>query len=225
MTAQVFRGGPRIILHHNRTSPANFHPKREWVTPCSLYIMNKSKLKLRFLKHAQNVANPLTQYSKYLDLSGKLVFEGKAILSSEGVDFTNGSTYKIRAQDFQIIHQIGKGQYGTVQKVLHAPTRVVMAMKEIRLELNMTKLNQILMELDVLHKSVSPYIVEFYGAFLQDQVVFYCMQYMVLFPAHVGCRISRQTVYWRNSRRRIMSNSKMHGPRPHVSKNDSKRHP
>jgi mitogen-activated protein kinase kinase len=76
-----------------------------------------------------------------------------------------------------------------VQKVVHLPTKVIMAMKEIRLELCMTTLGQILMELvmisdslilfqQVLHKSISPYIVEFYGAFYVDQVVFYCMEYM-----------------------------------------------
>ncbi|KAJ3088789.1 MAP kinase kinase Wis1 [Quaeritorhiza haematococci] len=53
-----------------------------------------------------------------------------------------------------------------------------MAMKEIRLELDQTKLNQILMELDVLHKSTSPYIVEFYGAFFIESCVYYCMEYM-----------------------------------------------
>ena len=51
-------------------------------------------------------------------------------------------------------------------------------MKEIRLELDQTKLNQILMELDVLHKSHSPYIVEFYGAFFIESCVYYCMEYM-----------------------------------------------
>ena len=46
-------------------------------------------------------------------------------------------------------------------------------MKEIRLELDLTKLNQILMELDVLHKSASQYIVEFYGAFFIESCVYY----------------------------------------------------
>ena len=51
-------------------------------------------------------------------------------------------------------------------------------MKEIRLELDQTKLNQILMELEVLHKSNSPFIVEFYGAFFVESCVYYCMEYM-----------------------------------------------
>lgn len=47
-------------------------------------------------------------------------------------------------------------------------------MKEIRLELDQAKLNAILMELDVLHKSTSKYIVEFYGAFFVESCVYYC---------------------------------------------------
>jgi len=34
------------------------------------------------------------------------------------------------------------------------------------------------MELDVLHKSQNPYIVEFYGAFFIETCVYLCMEYM-----------------------------------------------
>lgn len=34
------------------------------------------------------------------------------------------------------------------------------------------------MELDILHKSTSDYIVEFYGAFFIESCVYYCMEYM-----------------------------------------------
>ncbi|KAJ3051843.1 MAP kinase kinase Wis1 [Rhizophlyctis rosea] len=53
-----------------------------------------------------------------------------------------------------------------------------MAMKEIRLELDQNALNQILMELEVLHKARSPYIVDFYGAFFAESCVYYCMEFM-----------------------------------------------
>jgi len=46
------------------------------------------------------------------------------------------------------------------------------------LELDEGKLNQILMELDILHKSNSDYIIEFYGAFFVESCVYYCMEYM-----------------------------------------------
>jgi len=50
--------------------------------------------------------------------------------------------------------------------------------QEIRLELDDSRLNGIIMELDILHRAISPYIVEFYGAFFIESCVYYCMEYM-----------------------------------------------
>lgn len=55
---------------------------------------------------------------------------------------------------------------------------VVMAMKEIRLELDEAKFAAIIMELDILHRCVSPFIIDFYGAFFQEGAVYICMEYM-----------------------------------------------
>lgn len=57
-------------------------------------------------------------------------------------------------------------------------TGVVMAMKEIRLELDEAKFAAIIMELDILHRCVSPFIIDFYGAFFQEGAVYICMEYM-----------------------------------------------
>jgi mitogen-activated protein kinase kinase len=53
-----------------------------------------------------------------------------------------------------------------------------MAMKEIRLELDEKKFSQIIMELDILHRCVSPFIIDFYGAFFQEGAVYICVEYM-----------------------------------------------
>lgn len=55
---------------------------------------------------------------------------------------------------------------------------VVMAMKEIRLELDEAKFAAIIMELDILHRCVSPFIIDFYGAFFQEGAVYICMEFM-----------------------------------------------
>jgi mitogen-activated protein kinase kinase len=55
---------------------------------------------------------------------------------------------------------------------------VIMAMKEIRLELDEAKFAAIIMELDILHRCLSPYIVDFYGAFFQEGAVYICMEFM-----------------------------------------------
>ena len=59
-----------------------------------------------------------------------------------------------------------------------ASTGSVMAMKEIRLELDESKFAAIIMELDILHRCISPYIVDFYGAFFQEGAVYICMEFM-----------------------------------------------
>lgn len=57
-------------------------------------------------------------------------------------------------------------------------TGVIMAMKEIRLELDEVKFAAIIMELDILHRCISPYIIDFYGAFFQEGAVYICIEFM-----------------------------------------------
>ena len=63
------------------------------------------------------------------DPSGALNFNGKAVLHAQGVDFSNGSSFAINMDQLQLDEELGKGNYGTVKKVLHKPTKVAMAMK------------------------------------------------------------------------------------------------
>ncbi|KAI8924403.1 kinase-like domain-containing protein [Entophlyctis helioformis] len=123
-------------------------------------------------------ASPFATLSRFVDPSGKLSFAGKASVHKDGLDFTNGVSYRINMDQFQLVKMLGKGQYGVVQLVLHKPTNVNMAMKEIRLELDESKLGQIIMELQVLHSSHSPFIIDFYGAFFAESCVYMCMEYM-----------------------------------------------
>ncbi|KAF9469950.1 kinase-like domain-containing protein [Collybia nuda] len=127
---------------------------------------------------AGNFGSPFSNFSKIVDPSGALNFNGKAVLHATGVDFSNGASFDINMEQLQLNEELGKGNYGTVKKVLHKPTNVAMAMKEIRLELDDAKLNAIIMELDILHRAVAPEIVEFYGAFFIESCVYYCMEYM-----------------------------------------------
>src|SRR6266542_1587506 len=57
-------------------------------------------------------------------------------------------------------------------------TGVIMAMKEIWLELEDAKFAAIIMELDILHRCLSPYIIDFYGAFFQEGAVYICIKFM-----------------------------------------------
>ncbi|GMM44291.1 mitogen-activated protein kinase kinase [Pichia kluyveri] len=123
--------------------------------------------------------NSFQSYAKYIDIkSGSLNFAGKASLHSKGIDFTNGSSFRISMDDLEILEELGHGNYGVVSKVLHKPTNIIMAMKEVRLELDDSKFRQILMELEVLHNCSSDCIVEFYGAFFVEGAVYMCMEFM-----------------------------------------------
>lgn len=135
-------------------------------------------LKLANMPNAPQPSTPFANFSRYVDPSGRLNFGGKAVLHASGVDFSNGNSFKINMSELVLEEELGRGNYGTVQKVFHKPTNVTMAMKEMRLELDQAKLNSIIMELDVLHRAMSPYIVEFYGAFFIESCVYYCMEYM-----------------------------------------------
>lgn len=126
-----------------------------------------------------NSGGLFANFSKYVDIkSGSLNFAGKLSLSSEGIDFSNGYSSRITLDELEFQEELGHGNYGNVSKVLHKPTNVIMAMKEVRLELDEAKFRQILMELEVLHKCQSPYIVDFYGAFFIEGAVYMCMEYM-----------------------------------------------
>lgn len=63
------------------------------------------------------------------DPSGRLNFAGKAVLHATGVDFSNGSSFAINMHQLDLQQELGRGNYGTVKKVLHKPTNVEMAMK------------------------------------------------------------------------------------------------
>jgi mitogen-activated protein kinase kinase len=63
------------------------------------------------------------------DPSGALNFNGKAIVHSSGVDFSNGASFLINMDQLDLGEELGNGAYGTVKRVLHKPTNVVMAMK------------------------------------------------------------------------------------------------
>ncbi|SCU87678.1 LADA_0E05490g1_1 [Lachancea dasiensis] len=172
---QPNRSNPGSLVNGVQTTSTSLGQQRdtEGTTP-NLQLQHQQQLQSR------SGSNGLfSNFSKYVDIkSGSLNFAGKLSLSSQGVDFSNGSSFRITLDELEFLEEIGHGNYGTVSKVLHKPTNVIMAMKEVRLELDESKFTQILMELEVLHKCQSPYVVDFYGAFFIEGAVYMCMEYM-----------------------------------------------
>ncbi|WKX87900.1 hypothetical protein Q1695_007929 [Nippostrongylus brasiliensis] len=76
--------------------------------------------------------------------------------------------------------ELGHGNGGVVHKVTHKKNGVTMARKLVHLEVKPSVRQQIVKELAVLHKCNSPYIVGFYGAFIDNNNsdISICMEYM-----------------------------------------------
>lgn len=177
---------------------------------------------------SKNSETVFTKYEKIVNTStGTLNFAGKATIHGQGIEFPDGTSFKISLDEVDTLEELGKGNYGTVYQVRHSrphlrrpglglqgnkalksvsttflpgavdshtettstllsprtPTKgnttgLVMAMKEIRLELDEAKFAAIIMELDILHRCVSPFIIDFYGAFFQEGAVYICMEFM-----------------------------------------------
>ncbi|CAO3609309.1 unnamed protein product [Cunninghamella blakesleeana] len=87
--------------------------------------------------------------------------------------------HDVQAKDLEILKRLGEGAAGTVRKVLHKPTNLIMAKKSISTDPDPAVQKQILRELSFLKTCNSPYIVSFYGAFLDDgeTTVSLCMEY------------------------------------------------
>ena len=80
-------------------------------------------------KSPPTFGSPFSNFSKIVDPSGALNFSGKAVVHATGVNFSNGASFSINMGELQLDEELGKGNYGTVKKVLHKPTNVAMAMK------------------------------------------------------------------------------------------------
>ncbi|KAL1310468.1 hypothetical protein AAFC00_000761 [Neodothiora populina] len=101
--------------------------------------------------------------------------DGRGDTLEIGVEFR----LDLRNEDLQVIKELGAGNGGTVSKVMHTATKVVMARKIIHVEKNKEVRKRIVRELQIMHDCNSPYIVSFYGAFMNDMGdVIMCMEYM-----------------------------------------------
>jgi len=84
----------------------------------------------------------------------------------------------LRAEDLIALEDLGAGNSGQVSKVLHGPTKTVMAKKVIHIEAKPEVRKQILRELHIMHDCASPYIISFYGAYLNNDDINMCMEHM-----------------------------------------------
>ncbi|KAK0939277.1 MAP kinase kinase (MEK) [Friedmanniomyces endolithicus] len=85
---------------------------------------------------------------------------------------------KWKTEDLEVLKDLGAGNGGTVSKVRHKEWNLVMARKIIHVEAKKEVRRRIVRELQIMNECNSPYIVSFYGAFLNESGdVTMCMEY------------------------------------------------
>lgn len=110
-------------------------------------------------------ADRLTDQLHGLELDKKFELEAKFKLD-------------LHANELRNLQELGSGAGGTVYKVLHQPTGMIMAKKVIPLEAKPEVRKQILREMQFLQECNSKNIIEFYGAFLSEGDISICMEFM-----------------------------------------------
>lgn len=124
------------------------------------------------------------QTGRSVDQPSPVIFDGQGrlyfhnvVIDSQGVyDPAGNQLYRVKRADFELISELGSGQYGTVWQVRHLPTGMMMAIKVVALAVSESALKQILTELDILMRSSSPFIVQCFGAFCSEASVYFCME-------------------------------------------------
>lgn len=88
-------------------------------------------------------------------------------------------TFEVEAADLKPICELGKGAYGIVEKMMHAQSNTIMAVKRITCTVNSLEQKRLLMDLDVSMRSGScEFTVTFYGALFREGDVWICMEVM-----------------------------------------------
>ncbi|XP_068914965.1 dual specificity mitogen-activated protein kinase kinase 4 isoform X3 [Tenebrio molitor] len=99
----------------------------------------------------------------------KIRFKICQSMNSSGKLQIDGKTYDFTSDDLQDIGEIGRGGFGTVNKMVHRKSNTVVAVKRIRSTVDEKEQKQLLMDLDVVMKSNEcRYIVQFYGALFKE---------------------------------------------------------
>ena len=91
----------------------------------------------------------------------------------------NNQTLGLRADDLEVVCELGRGAYGDVHKMRERLSGLELAVKRIRYTMNSVEQRRTAMDLDVAMRSLDcPFTVHFYGAMFRDGDVWMCMEVM-----------------------------------------------
>nr|CAD7207181.1 unnamed protein product [Timema douglasi] len=121
---------------------------------------------------------PMIPPQKHQD-SGEMDGKLKEIMQMNGILNINQKRYQTDIKDLEDLGELGNGTCGHVVKMLHRPSGIVIAVKQMRRSGNMEENKRIIMDIDVVLKSHDcPYIVKCLGCFITDSDVWICMELM-----------------------------------------------
>uniref|UniRef100_A0A0W0FDU7 Protein kinase domain-containing protein n=1 Tax=Moniliophthora roreri TaxID=221103 RepID=A0A0W0FDU7_MONRR len=148
--------GPRPPLLDTSKRTSSFVPKDEILSPESTTTQRR------------NLQATLTSTLKEMNAT-----------SSNG----NGGKKKVldaqpKPDELKNLEELGMGNGGSVMKVEHIPTGIIMAKKIVLIDAKPSVRKQILRELHIMHTCDSPFIVSSFGAFLSDPNICICMEFM-----------------------------------------------
>lgn len=143
-------------------------------SPCSSARSSKRKLAKAVQRLSLGDTNAATQA---LQATQQRLSERN--LSDETTIECDGEQILLKAADFQHVEMLGRGQYGEVEKMLHAPSNRNYAVKKLRTSVNIEDQKTTLTDLDVsMRASECPYMVKFYGALFREGDVWLIMELM-----------------------------------------------
>merc|ERR1719186_1651469 len=102
-------------------------------------------------------------------------------LDDEAAVEIGDKTIEMKANDLEIICELGRGAYGVVEKMRHKKTKTEIAVKRIVATDNKVEQRRLRMDMEITKRSSAcPHIVHYYGAMYRDGDVWICMEVMDL---------------------------------------------
>ncbi|XP_012271928.1 dual specificity mitogen-activated protein kinase kinase 4 [Orussus abietinus] len=122
---------------------------------------------------------PVTQQEFLPDKAREKLRMCQSMQSTGKLQLSPDTVYDFTSEDLQDLGEIGRGGFGTVNKMTHRISNTVMAVKRIRSTVDEREQKQLLMDLEVVMKSNEcPCIVQFYGALFKEGDCWICMELM-----------------------------------------------
>ncbi|XP_046576187.1 dual specificity mitogen-activated protein kinase kinase 4-like isoform X1 [Haliotis rubra] len=142
-------------------------------------VHRRKDLHLDFNSHFGPAPSPSLADMGHTTQIERIRSRGNLEKSTGKLQISPEQTFDFTADDLTDLGEIGRGNYGVVNKMLHDRSDTIMAVKRIRSTVDEKEQRQLLMDLDVVMRANDcKYIVQFYGALFKEGDCWICMELM-----------------------------------------------